>query len=512
MIGVGIYFLLYIHRVGLSAGTGMGLSSAMLNQHYQNAPPANPVVNNNNVHNDGANQNEGNDPLADQNNELDGAQANQANQNDERENLIVDQSDEVGVDNSAQEDMARMDVSSDDKVSEMNEENNSNETQENSEGSPDLDGNNERKLITNDSNGDQKESEEVETVSVGMETVVLYPGKERKEEEQTYKGLIITETSNMEQETPPDLNPVVDLSVIEPDLSNVSVTKSEHSDSEVASSVPTESEKIQEMETNSSSQETVILRESGEAPDVVSSHEPEYSCTKEIKVEDGVNSPQTSRETNTAGSGNTGTSASVIPEARPTRSCVKHQTTQRGMEEHVTSCGNSSQAHTRGSNGTSTSNPNLAEGPAKRALSDKSDTSSSSKVMKIDTSQCSKCSCKRSEKQYLRRRRSKRVGSQGKRGCTAKCKCECHDKNQTEKPSKNGDHTGGGKPVLESSDGCQPQDGETQGADGSCKVKEELPGERVEMVDKSCEAKPEDIRQSLLRDDNSNTMRGMTQM
>lgn len=66
--------------------------------------------------------------------------------------------------------------------------------------------------------------------------------------------------------------------------------------------------------------------------------------------------------------------------------------------------------------------------------------------------------------------------------------------------------------MLESSDGCQPQDGETQGADGSCKVKEELPGERVKMVDKSCEAKPEDIRQSLLREDNSNTMRGMTQM
>lgn len=107
MIGVGIDVLLYIHRVGLSAGTGMGLSSAMLNQHYQNVPPANPVVNNNNVHNDGANQNEGNDPSADQNNVMDGAQPNQANQNDERENLIVDQSEEVGVDNSAQEDVHR---------------------------------------------------------------------------------------------------------------------------------------------------------------------------------------------------------------------------------------------------------------------------------------------------------------------------------------------------------------------------------------------------------------------
>lgn len=497
MIGVGIDVLLYIHRVGLSAGTGMGLSSAMLNQHYQNVPPANPVVNNNNVHNDGANQNEGNDPSADQNNVMDGAQPNQANQNDERENLIVDQSEEVGVDNSAQEDVAQMDVSLDDKVSEMNEENNSHERQENSEGSLDLDGNNERKLITNDSNGDQKESEEVETVSVGMETVVLYPGKEHKEEEQTYKGLIITETSNMEQETPPELN--------------VSVTKSEHSDSEVASSVLTESEKIQEMETDSSgSQETVILRESGEAVDVETSHEPEYSCTKEIKVEDGVNSPQTSEETNTAESGNTETSVSVIPETRPTRSCVKHQTTQGGREEHKTSCGNPSQAHRRGSNDTSTSNPNLAEGPSKRALNDKSDTSSSSKVMKIDTSQCSKCSCKRNEKQYLRRRRSRRIGNQGKRGCTAKCKCECHDKDQTEKPSKNGDHTDGGKPVLKRSGGCQTQDGETVGADESCKVKEELPGERVEMVDKSCEAKPEDIRQSLLREENSNTMRGTT--
>lgn len=197
---------------------------------------------------------------------------------------------------------------------------------------------------------------------------------------------------------------------------------------------------------------------------------------------------------------------SVVPETRPTRSCVKHQTTQGRREEHKTSV--SSQTSRRGSNNTSTSNPNLAEGPSKRTLNDKSDTSSSSKVMKIDTSQCSKCSCKRNEKQCLRRRRSRRVGNQGKRGCTAKCKCECHDKEQTVKPSKNGDHTDGGKPVLESSGGCQPQDRETQEADESCKVKEELPGERVEMVDKSCEAKPEDIRQSLLREENSNTMRG----
>lgn len=47
-----------------------------------------------------------------------------------------------------------MDVSLDDKVFKMNEENNFNETQENSEGSLDLDGNNERKLIINDFNGD----------------------------------------------------------------------------------------------------------------------------------------------------------------------------------------------------------------------------------------------------------------------------------------------------------------------------------------------------------------------
>lgn len=146
-----------------------------------------------------------------------------------------------------------MDVSLDDKVFEMNEENNCNEMQENSEGSLDLDGNNERKLIINDFNGDRKEFEEVEIVFVGMEIVVLYLGKERKEEEQTYKGLIITEILNMEQEIFLDFNLVVDLSVIELDLLNVFVIKFEYLDSEVVLSVFIELEKIQEMEIDLSS-------------------------------------------------------------------------------------------------------------------------------------------------------------------------------------------------------------------------------------------------------------------
>lgn len=86
-----------------------------------------------------------------------------------------------------------------------------------------------------------------------MEIVVLYLGKERKEEEQMYKGLIIMEILNMEQEIFLDFNLVVDLSVIELDLLNVFVIKFEYLDSEVVLSVFIELEKIQEMEIDLSS-------------------------------------------------------------------------------------------------------------------------------------------------------------------------------------------------------------------------------------------------------------------
>lgn len=63
LIGVGNDVLLYMYRVGLSVGIGMGFFFVMLNQYYQNVLLVNFVVNNNNVYNDGVNQNEGNELL-----------------------------------------------------------------------------------------------------------------------------------------------------------------------------------------------------------------------------------------------------------------------------------------------------------------------------------------------------------------------------------------------------------------------------------------------------------------
>lgn len=55
---------------------------------------------------------------------------------------------------------------------------------------------------------------------------------------------------------------------------------------------------------------------------------------------------------------------------------------------------------------------------------------------------------------------------------------------------------------------CGAEESQAQGLAEMYEIKKELIEETVEKVDKACEAKPEDIRQTLQRADNSKTREG----
>ncbi|XP_056012964.1 F-box only protein 38-like isoform X2 [Ostrea edulis] len=486
-------------RVGLSAGTGMGLSSAMLNQHYQNAPPANPVVNNNNVQNDGANQNEGEDAApANQNNDVDDISDNQ-NIEKEVENADLDE-ELVKIDEANQGAVEQLDEASDEKLSQNKENDNFRQKGNNKDDTNMLD----------DGVNDINEKNKTDTVSTGMETVVLYPGKDHKEKECAYRGLIITESSNFDQDTK-EYN--------QPCMQNISVPESDISDKneEIMASPPPPPtlQMTENMESDCQENEKhPAVNESGEFSDVKSNHGIDDSTKIDIKMEDATSSPQMPEDTTTKQYENTGKALfSATSRMRPTRSCVKRHRhhvdkSDRPPDDQAPRNHNSSEMPSANRKRSAT-NQNLSERPVRGSCLNE-DGTTKAKVLKTDNFQCSLCLCHqcKSEKQYSCRKRSKSRGSEGKRKST--CNCECHNDNKRNRLSNQGaEDEGSWKIEIENSGMNHAEDCEKQEYAETCHVKKEVHvEEEVEKVDKSCEAKPEEIRQTLSRTENSKTRKG----
>ena len=467
-------------RVGLSAGTGMGLSSAMLN--YQNAPPTDPVVNNNNVQGNAADQNEEDELPANQNNNM--AEA-QEEENDEMETQNIDQNDELP--NSNQEGRLCVEEAMDNEGTIKKENENSQEV-------------NGKNLSGNvDSDVDHKGSEEIEvdSFSIGMETVILYPGKDHKEKEKAYKGLIITESPNLDQETP-------ELHQIKTDITNketgqLNCAESENPSKETSNLLVSKEHK----ETDSSNDKNRTLVECKQKIENVSSHQAKNAC-ENIKVEQDLNSLEVSEESGKAEKESRRQFSLSIPRMRPTRSCVKGGMSKRKSDDSKTSLQKKSKMYMNQRN----KNVNFdspEESLMKRSNDDKNEICSSAKIRKRDCSQCLMCSCKFNERLHFQGKRSRNEKNKQKR--KLKCKCMCHAEKQSEKLNDDC-HEDCDRMTTGSKARCGAEESQAQGLAEMCEIKKELIEDTVEKVDKACEAKPEDIRQTLQRADNSKTREG----
>ena len=471
-----------ICRVGLSAGTGMGLSSAMLN--YQNAPPTDPVVNNNNVQGNAANQNEEDEIPANQNNNM--AEA-QEEENNEMETQNIDQNDELP--NSNQEGRLYVEEAM----------NNDRTIKKENESSQEVNGKN---LSGNvDSDVDHKGSEEIEvdSFSIGMETVILYPGKDHKEKEKAYKGLIITESPNLDQETPELHQIKTDITNKETDQSNC--VESENPSKETSNLLVSETK--EHKETDSSNDKNRTLVECKQKTENVSSRQAKDSC-EDVKVEQDLNSHEVSEESGNTERESTRQFSLSIPRMRPTRSCVKGGMSKRKSDDSKTSLQNKSKMSVNQRN-KKVKLDSPERSLMKRSIDDKNEICSNAKIRKKDCSQCLMCSCKVNERLHFPRKRSRNEKNKRKR--KLKCKCMCHAEKQSEKLNddcnKDCDRMATG-----SRERCGAEESQAQGLAEMFQIKKELIEETVEKVDKACEAKPEDIRQTLQRADNFKTREG----
>ncbi|XP_061189220.1 F-box only protein 38-like [Saccostrea echinata] len=469
-------------RVGLSAGTGMGLSSAMLNQHYQNPPPANPVVNNNNVQDDGANQNEGGNAAANQNNDLnvqnDGSNAagNQGNDmNDDPANQINDMIDDPANQNNDMNDAP------------ANQNNDMNDAPINQ---------------NNDNQNNEREHDEVDEVAVDRRDEAdedacdeaseeIMPENKEKEDDFQGENMVQNLDGHDESETVNTDNSNTSAPTTSMEISKNMEESSDCPQNEKCNAV-NESEQISNVN-NSESEE--CEKEDIKNDNATSSSQslPENTCSMNKKSEKIQRAP-----------------FSPTPRMRPTRSCVKHQRHNSGKSDRTSTDRKQNDQNVHSApvkRRKLETNQNIPEESSERCEMNEDGAESNAKVMQMDSSQCQKCLCNRSEseRKYSKRRKLRHRKSKGKRKPV--CKCECHSDEQRDKLSDHGtENKDQEKKAMENSTWCPL---EKQDSADTCDVKKEVKEEKeVEKVDKSCEAKPEEIRQSLSQAEDSTTRKG----